>query len=326
MTETTQNAQEKQEAPVNRSEYNRREYNRRRADGLVGLFTLIAIGLLFGGYCWWKSYSPLNPPQRFYVVFHDVASLNYQAAVFVHGVRVGSVDDIKIRAAEDDVLVRMKVNTQKCKIPVGSHFMILPNGVVGAKYIEIIPPDPSKGRQTAWLTEKSIVEGDEPVRPEIVVTELVEKLGSLDFSQIQDKLVQSLTKMSSLADHVNNLSDKMLPVAAKATATADSVNALAKKMLPVAAKATAATDSVNALAQEMRAPVSQLHQILDQKHPLVHMMFGRPGHLKEKMSNPSDGKVSSKTTKSSKIAEDTTDSTDSTDSTPKKKHHHFLGL
>jgi ABC-type transporter Mla subunit MlaD len=223
------------------------------------------------------------------VVFRDVASLNYQAAVFVHGVRVGSVDDIKIRTAEDDVLVRINVNTQKSKIPVGSRFMILPNGVVGAKYIEIMMPEPSK-QQTAWLTEKSVVEGDDPVRPEIVVTELVKKLGSLDFSQMQDKLVQSLTKMSSLADHVNNLSNKMLPVAAHATATAD---------------------SVKALAQEMRAPVNQMHQILDQKHPLMHMMFGRPGHLKDKDKT--------------EMAESSADKV-TTESKPQKKHHHFLGL
>ena len=270
-----------------------REYRKGRADGLVGIFMIIALGLLFGAYCWWKNYSPLNPPQLLYVAFNDVASLNQQAAVYVHGVRVGSVDDIKIREKEDDVLVRLRVNTQKCKVPVGSNFIILPNGVVGAKYVEIVLPESQKHE---YLTDKTVTRGDDPVRLEIVVNELVGKLEDMDFETIQNKLVRSLDKMSNVADHVSTLSKKMEPVAAHAQATAD---------------------SVNALAQQMQAPVKQMHQILDQKHPLMHMVFGRPGHIKG-----DDVKED--------VKKDTTDAQvtpPASDSEPKKKKRHkFFGL
>ena len=237
-----------------------REYRRGRADGLVGLFTLVALLLGVGAYTWWKTFTPLTPPQRINVMFHDVASLNYQAAVYVDGVRVGSVDKIEIKDNER-VQVGIKVNTRKITIPVGSRFIILPNGVVGAKYIEIVLPKKDPNQKPVLLTENQVAEGDDPIRPEIVVNELVEKLSTLDFSEVQSKLSTSLDKMGGLADRVSVLSKKMEPVAEHATKTAD---------------------SVNALATEMRTPVNQMQQILDQKHPLMHMVFGRPGHLKEK--------------------------------------------
>jgi hypothetical protein len=276
-----------------------REYRRGRADGLVGLFTLVALLLGFGAYTWWKTFTPFTPPQRINVMFHDVASLNYQAAVYVDGVRVGSVDKIEIKDNER-VQVGIKVNTRKITIPVGSRFIILPNGVVGAKYIEIVLPKKEANEKPVLLTENQVVEGDDPIRPEIVVNELVEKLSTLDFTEVQNKLGRSLDKMGNVADQVSVLSKKMGPVAEHATKTAD---------------------SVNALATEMRTPVSQMQQILDQKHPLMHMMFGRPGHLKEKKIE--------KTEKNSKDGADTsttTTTTDDSDDAKKKKKHHFLGL
>jgi hypothetical protein len=280
-----------------------REYRIGRADGLVGIFVLTALLLGYGALCWWKSYSPLNPPQRFSVVFRDVASLNYQAPVFVDGVRVGSVDKIQIRGSEN-VLVGLKVNTQKIAIPVGSRFIILPNGVVGAKYIEIILPEDATAKNTLpLLTEKSVVQGDDPIRPEIVVNELVEKLSTIDFSDIENKLSRNMDKLGNVADHVSTLSTKMEPVAAKAQI---------------------AVENVSALSNEMRAPVQQMHQILDQKHPLMHMMFGRPGHIKEEKTVKDDkGNVVKQTTKVEK-SKDSKDSDSDSDDT--KKKHHFWKL
>jgi ABC-type transporter Mla subunit MlaD len=296
----------KKEEVASRSDL--REYKRERADGLVGMFGLIALLLLYGSYCWLKSYNPLNPPQRFNVRFHDVASLNYQAAVYVDGVRVGSVDAIKIRGSED-VLVGLKTNPAKIRIPVGSKFMILPNGVVGAKYVEIIlPPGAKNDHKLQLLDEKMEAEGEDPIRPEIVVNELVQRLSVIDFDKMQSQLSRSMDKLNNVADHVSTLSTKMEPVAEHANAT---------------------VQSVNKLANDMQAPVNQMHQILDQKHPLMKMMFGRPGHIKEETEvekKSADGTVEKETKvksgdKDKKGSEQTTETTVKT-----KKKHHFLGL
>ena len=78
----------------------------------------------------------------------------------------------------------------------------------------------------------------------------------------------------------------------------------------------------------MQAPVNQVHQILDQKHPLVKMMFGRPGHIKGEVDvdKKSDGTVE-KETKIKSDKKDKNGSEQSTETTVKtKKKHHFLGL
>jgi ABC-type transporter Mla subunit MlaD len=291
---------------IGRSEL--REYRQGRADGLVGVFSLIALLLLYGAFIWWKSNSPFNPPQRFNVCFHDVASLNYQAAVFVDGVRVGSVDAIKIRGSED-VLVTLRTNPSKIRIPVGSRFIILPNGIVGSKYVEIILPKGAKtDHNMKLLTEQMEVPGDDPIRPEIVVNELVQRLNTIDFDKMQSQLSSSMEKLGNTADRVSSLSTKMEPVAEHANQT---------------------VQSVNKLANDMQAPVNQMHQILDQKHPLMKMMFGRPGHIKDDGKTEtttvtkSDGTVEKKT----KTKTDVKDSDKSSDTDDKKKKkHHFLGL
>ncbi|MDR3613790.1 MAG: MlaD family protein [Candidatus Obscuribacterales bacterium] len=299
-------AERKPEPPPNISSSELREYRQGRADGLVGVFSLIALLLLYGAFIWWKSNSPFNPPQRFNVCFHDVASLNYQAAVFVDGVRVGSVDGIKIRGSED-VLVTLRTNPAKIRIPVGSRFIILPNGIVGSKYVEIILPKGAKtDHNLKLLTEQMEVPGDDPIRPEIVVNELVQRLNTIDFDKMQAQLSRSMEKLSNTADHVSSLSTKMEPVAEHANQT---------------------VQSMNKLANDMQAPVNQVHQILDQKHPLMKMMFGRPGHIKEenKTETKSDGTVEQKTkTKTKTDAKDSDKSSDTDDK--KKKKHHFLGL
>jgi phosphoribosyl-dephospho-CoA transferase len=71
----------------------------------------------------------------------------------------------------------------------------------------------------------------------------------------------------------------------------------------------------------MRAPVQQMHQILDQKHPLMHLMLGRPGHIKEeKKVKDAQGNVVKQTTKVD------ADNKDGNESDETKKKHHFWKL
>jgi hypothetical protein len=92
-------------------------------------------------------------------------------------------------------------------------------------------------------------------------------------------------------------------------------------MEPVAAKAQVAVENVSALSNEMRAPVEQMHQILDQKHPLMHMMFGRPGHIKEDKTVKDDKGNTVKQTTKVETSKDVDSDTEQT-----KKKHHFWKL
>ncbi|MBP7577656.1 MAG: MCE family protein, partial [Candidatus Obscuribacter sp.] len=78
-------------------------------DGSIGVFTTVAIILLLWGLCWLKSYSSLRPPQHIKLIFHEIAGLNDNAAVYVDGVRVGMVEQIEW-LMDRRVLVRLRIH------------------------------------------------------------------------------------------------------------------------------------------------------------------------------------------------------------------------
>ena len=104
----------------------------------VGLFSVIALIIVFWGWSWLKDIS-LRPPQRFDVKFHDIAGLTKNAPVQVNGVRVGTVEKIELRGA-GQVLCSLRIPAENTIIPQGSLITIQTLGLVGAKYIEITLP------------------------------------------------------------------------------------------------------------------------------------------------------------------------------------------
>jgi ABC-type transporter Mla subunit MlaD len=239
------------------------------ANGLTGLFVFVGLVLLYCSFCWFKNAVPFTPKQRFTVLFHDVAGMSTQAPVYVDGVRIGAVEDIRI-AEPHQVRVALNINENKAIIPQGSKFMILANGMVGAKYVEIVLPYGVPNNNQP-LNEHSVVIGEDPTRPEIAMTEVMKKLSALNFMGMQNRLNQSMDSLNHTAGKISTLSTKLEPVAENAAAT---------------------EKNVSALANDLRAPVQQVHQMLDRKHPLVHMIFGRPGHIKSQKNVTVESTVS----------------------------------
>ena len=131
-------------------------------DVSLGIFTVVSLILLLWGFCWLKSYSSLTPPQRINVIFQEIAGLNENAAVYVDGVRVGMVDKMQWQE-QHRVLVRLRINHSTLKVPIGSKFEILTNGIVGAKYVQIdLPPKQPDQKSPPLLTDEAIVRGEDP--------------------------------------------------------------------------------------------------------------------------------------------------------------------
>lgn len=198
------------------------------ADGLAGIFVLLAILLLLGGWMWLKNYSPLHPPQRFSVSFHNVAGLISNAAVNVNGVKVGDVEALKLKG-KDKVLVKIKI-TGAAVIPVGSTFDILSNGVVGAKYVEITLPQENPDQKLLPLDENSIVEGNDPVRVEVVVSKVAKQFDDFDFKEAHERVNQHMEQFARAADSVTGLIDKLSPAAKRAVEVENKIGELATEM------------------------------------------------------------------------------------------------
>lgn len=146
----------------------------------VGLFTVVALILLFWGWSWLKSFS-FHPPQRFKVQFHDIAGLTKNAPVQVNGVRVGTVEKIDL-SGDGQVLCSVAVPVENTTIPQGSTVTIQTLGLVGAKYVEISLPKLKPGETAPLPVEaEAIIVGQDPVRVELHMNRI-----ATNFSRLSD--------------------------------------------------------------------------------------------------------------------------------------------
>jgi len=160
----------------------------------VGLFFVIAMFMLTTGWSWLKGFSVLHPPQKFNVLFSDIAGLNNNAPVNINGVRVGTVERIELlqaQAAADPqaeakpdsnramVKCHLKINTEAVTIPEGATITIQTQGLVGAKYIEITLPDYTPGKELKYIGSGETVRGQDPIRTELVLNKIATKLNDI---------------------------------------------------------------------------------------------------------------------------------------------------
>jgi len=186
------------------------------ADGSLGIFTVVALVLLAWGGLWMRDNYHLHQPRYINVYFHDIAQLSDNANVFVDGVKVGLVEKLSWQS-EHRVLARLKITNHSIKLPVGSHFDILNNGIVGAKYVEIMVPKRQAGEpELPEMADETAVEGEDPVRPELALNNIVVGLSRIDTKKMADNFDADRIRLVRAADQLAILADKTMPVIEKA--------------------------------------------------------------------------------------------------------------
>ena len=146
----------------------------------------MALILLLWGFCWLKSYAPFQTKQHINVMFTQVAGLHADALVFVDGVKAGAVDSVTWKN-NNQVLVRIRITHPGMIIPQGATFNILANGVIGARYVDIVMPNIDKSLQQP-IDESTIVTGGAALRPEVVLEKLGNDLDKIDVDSIKENI------------------------------------------------------------------------------------------------------------------------------------------
>lgn len=261
----------------------------------VGLFTLIALILLLGGWSWLKSFNFFHVPQRFIVRFHDVAGLNNNATVNINGVRVGTVEKVEL-VSKGAVNCAVRITADKVIVRRGSSVTIQTLGLVGAKYMEITLPELKPGEpQPPALTENDVVIGEDPVRVELVVNDMATKISKVfhsirtdkaglsiaqaieysgeavkNINEASAKLNKNMDKFASVAESVHNTSEKIGTVASSFRNTSEKFGAAAERAQNIEQSANAffsrgtqAMDGVQNLTQDMRGATGKINKMLD---------------------------------------------------------------
>lgn len=213
----------------------------------MGLFLIIGVLFLLASWMWWKDLSIFAAPQRFKVLFKDVAGLTPNAAVQVNGFRVGNVEDIDI--AGRNIVVGLKITNTKVRIPLGSRVSIYANGIIGAKYIEIRLPETAGKR--ALLSENSVLVGEPPIRAELLMETLSKQANELDIARVQDAVLGGMGRVGRAADGASALYGRVGRAADGALVLYDRVGRAADGASLLYNKVGRAADNTSALVAKV---------------------------------------------------------------------------
>lgn len=160
------------------------------AISLIGLLLLGYMIVYLGGISFGEKGYPVQ------VTFSEVGGLKEGNVVRYAGVDVGRVDSV--RAGDKGVEVRLRINPG-VKIPEGAKFTIGTDGLLGEKFINIVPPRQSSG----YLQPGASVVGEDPRGFDHLVSSADRALADVQ------RLVQSLNEV---------LGDEKVKAALKSTA------------------------------------------------------------------------------------------------------------
>ena len=140
-----------------------------KAETSVGLFILVAI-IIFLYMTFQIGVLRLDRARYhdYVVYFYDVSGLNKKSDVQIAGVRVGWVEDIELVNNGQQVRASVKI-LKEYKLYADSYGLIRQDGLLGTKYLEIIPGDPllSSVKPGGILMKPS----KEPVAVDAILTE-----------------------------------------------------------------------------------------------------------------------------------------------------------
>src|SRR3954470_17362907 len=108
----------------------------------VGIFATICLIIL--AVLVWKI-EDLNPfkqkGQKLDAVFDSVAGLDDKASVRIAGVRVGRVDGVGLSGTR--ARISLLLEGKPIRLTVGTHARIASLGLLGEKYVELVPGPPN---------------------------------------------------------------------------------------------------------------------------------------------------------------------------------------
>ncbi|HRC87013.1 MAG TPA: MlaD family protein, partial [Thermoanaerobaculia bacterium] len=134
--------------------------------------------------------------RRVDALFDSVAGLDDKAAVRVAGVRVGKVDGVKLEGRRARVTLLLE---QPVALTEGSRAVIASTGLLGDKYVELVP-GPSGGPE---LAADSVLEGETPVSLDQAIARF-DKIGA-NIEQITGSLTGSGGPENTISRLLSNL-------------------------------------------------------------------------------------------------------------------------
>jgi phospholipid/cholesterol/gamma-HCH transport system substrate-binding protein len=223
--------------------------------GVFATLCLVVLGVLI-----WKI-EDINPfgtkGQHFRAVFDSVAGLDDKASVRIAGVRVGHVDGLGLQGTQARVNMVME---KKVPLTVGTTARIANLGLLGEKYIELVPGPPNG----APLPENSVLMGTTPPSLDDAMAKIndigssIQKVTSqLSSNDVGGGIARLLADIQLTSMEIRALvAENRANVASSVNHINDLTAVLARELPRIAAETNRTLDQISMLVSENRGNVS----------------------------------------------------------------------
>ncbi len=238
----------------------------------VGAFTLVGAALLAGVITFMGAFSFGRNGYELRINYPQVSGLMPGHVVRYAGVQVGTVKKINVQPDKVEVIAEIDDNI---KIPQGSVFSIAADGIMGEKFVSIVPPaKPGKG----YITEDSTVKGIPGGGMEEFFAnsgDLLEKFENIASAfenvfgdkEVQESMKDSFKSMKGVADNMNTFTKVMADVAVQnqkdITSMVSQMNELSKRLAGTAAHVESIMDGVDNNGQTGRNVAGIVQNLAD---------------------------------------------------------------
>ncbi len=255
-----------------------------KVETAVGLFILASLSVLvYMSFQIGSLRFATHQYAQYCIYSHDISGLNKKADVRIAGVKVGWID--KVIFEEDQQRVRMCIMVlKKYHLYADAYASIRQNGILGGKYLEIMPGDARLHKVPAGSTLEQPTEDSISIdvllkkmnniagNIEDVTLSLKESLGGPDgvraIQQIIDGFVQVTEKVSSCAESLDrvinsneeNINDALLDLRAIMQQVKDGIPDLQEKIGQIS---NAVDRDFNRVASQIESLTPSLTKVLD---------------------------------------------------------------
>jgi phospholipid/cholesterol/gamma-HCH transport system substrate-binding protein len=215
---------------------------------------------------WYKQSPLVAKAQHFNIIFHDVNGMTENADVRTRGVKIGCVDSIKL-IGNKQVVCAVRIKSDSAGVPCGSKFEIVPENLVGARYVEVTMP----ANDASKIADGSDVMGSDPLRPERTLDKVARALSEVDFQELAQRSSEDLEKISRLTDNLSGMTGPVRRAADRAPQMEAEVAALARELRSTTRRIRQIVDnpgsgeSLRTTAQSIQSTMHELNQTLSDK-------------------------------------------------------------
>lgn len=253
-----------------------------KAETAVGLFVLAALGVLI--YMSFQIGALRFATHRYakYCLYsHDISGLNKKADVRIAGVKVGWIEQVTFEEENQRVRICVMIlkNYHLYEDAAGA---IRQNGILGGKYLEIIPGDARLKKLPANSTLA------EPAEDSLSIDILMKKINSIagDVQEVTEALKQSLGGPDG-AQSIKQFMDGCIQVTERVAACAESID---RMIITNEENISDTITGVKAVTQGIKDELPELQQKIGQISNAIDRDFNRVASQIEQLS-PSLTKV-----------------------------------